>query len=186
MTDDDETFIPEAVWKGLLLEVLARMKREAPHQDDPLIQMGWPDEDKDETSKVVLNLKDFKHVGRPVVTVSGHGIFVADEGGMTVYLYDGSHFHHGLDGTVATKGGHVERIEVHDLRQVTRYEITHVYQTASHALQFAGGGNFSFLMDRNGKVLETLARRMCLRTDKETGVIRLFGESFSEGFEEDA
>jgi hypothetical protein len=176
---EDGTVIPQAIWVPLLERVLYRIMRDAPQAPKPIIRFGWPQE---EEGRIVINLEHFEPGSPPIITVCGLGIFVADETGMTVYQYDGSRFHKGLDGKVESNAAHVERIEVHDITQLTSHQITRVFDTSSHVLKFLGGGSYSFLMDAGGRVVETHAQHMCLHIDTKN-IVHLYGDSFPKDFQ---
>ncbi|MDM0037173.1 hypothetical protein QTI33_33935 [Variovorax sp. J22P271] len=157
----------------LLIRILKRMSSEG-QTLVPIIRHGTIEEGK----QLIISSHHIKPGDPPEITVTRIGIIVADHQGVAI---------HRLDGSITTaSGGAIEmtqpavsRIEVHDLRLVTGHAITTVHETVSHHLQFAGGGSFTFMMDGNDKVLETVSRDVLMHSDGG-GVIRLLGTAPDE------
>lgn len=157
-------------WRILLLKVLERLKRDG-QTLEPTIRHASIEEGKE----LIINTSDIKPGDPPQITVTSIGIVVADQQGLAIHRLDGS-ITTASGGSIETTKPAISRIEVHDLRLVTGHAITTVHETVSHHIQFVGGGSFSFMMDGNGKVLETVNRDIHIRSDGE-GVIRLLGSA---------
>ena len=154
----------------LLIDILRRMHRDS-ETPVPIIRNGSIEEGKE----LIIDSSHIKPGDPTEITVTRVGIVVADQQGVAIYRLDGS-VTTARGGSIETTQPDIRRIEVHDLRLVTGHAITTVHETVSHHIQLVGGGSFNFMMDRNGKVLETVSRDIHMRSDGE-GVIRLLGSA---------
>ena len=157
-------------WRILLLKVLERLKGDG-QTLEPTIRHASIEEGKE----LIIDSSHIKPGDPTEITVTRVGIVVANHQGVAIYRLDGS-ITTASGGSIETTKPDISRIEVHDLRLVTGHAITTVHETVSHHIQFVGGGSFNFMMDRNGKVLETVSRDIHIRSDGE-GVIRLLGSA---------
>ncbi|MBN3817443.1 hypothetical protein G3N57_12860 [Paraburkholderia sp. Se-20369] len=94
-------------------------------------------------------------------------------GGKRIDFPNGSHLVEGPEGDkylVSESGDisatipEIRQVQIDDLAQVLRHEITHVHRTTSHTLHFVGGGVFSYLHHRDGSGMSIQANRIVLRT----------------------
>lgn len=173
--DGDAEIIPETVWRPVLHRVLLERARDARTPIQPIVRYGIPGNE----TTIDVDKNPVAPGEPPVVTISGLGVLVQNEAGITIHMYDGSRYQKRLDGSVETRAAHVERIGVYDITQVTSHQITRVFDMTSHVMTFIGGGTYSFMMDSNGRVVEQHSHRMCLRTDRHD-VTTLFGRAFPE------
>jgi hypothetical protein len=67
-------------------------------------------------------------------------------------------------GDISATMPEIRQVQIDDIAQVLRHEITRVHRTTSHTLHFVGGGVFSYLHHRDGSGMSIEANCIAFRT----------------------
>lgn len=164
----------------LLLRVVHRMNRHYRSADVPPLVMPLRLIHIDDAQLSTVLAGEVKPGEPSRVYETRRGYTVSHARGLTLHEFDGTVTHLHLDGLIETTKPHLQRIDICDLREVLSYRIhrmldADVPTSTSHVIHFVGGGFFSFLMDGNRKILETMERDVITSVNRHTGVLRLHG-----------
>lgn len=88
------------------------------------------------------------------------GVMVNDQHGMTLHGYDGSVTHLRLDGIMETIHPIFSSVAIEEFEPVRSHRILNVLGGTSHHIEFEGGGFLSYIVDIDGKVQESMERRL--------------------------
>ncbi|MDB5830022.1 MAG: hypothetical protein JWQ73_4242 [Variovorax sp.] len=90
--------------------------------------------------------------GRLILGKDGHAVVYADDGSVLTFNEDDE------NGTMEITNPVVSRIEIQDIRLVSSYLIGRSFDDTIHAIEFVGGGRFSYSMNPAGKVIALTLR----------------------------